>query len=37
MTPSGHERLKIVAVQTDPEPHFAGGKSLMSIGEPVLT
>jgi len=20
-----------------PEPHFAGGKSLMSIGEPVLT
>jgi hypothetical protein len=24
-----HARLKIAAVQTDPEPHFAGRKSLL--------
>jgi hypothetical protein len=29
MTQSGHELLKIAAVQTDPEPYFAGGKRLM--------
>jgi hypothetical protein len=29
MTQSGHERLRIAAAQTDPEPHFAGRKSLL--------
>jgi len=29
LTQSGHEQLKIAAVQTDPEPHFAGRKSLL--------
>jgi len=29
MTQSGHERLRIGAVQTDPEPHSAGSKSLL--------
>jgi hypothetical protein len=29
MTHSGHERLKIGAVQTDPQPHFGGGKRLV--------
>ena len=29
LTQSGHGRLKIVAVQLDPEPHFSGRKSLM--------
>jgi hypothetical protein len=24
MTQSGHQRLRIAAVQPDPEPHFAG-------------
>jgi hypothetical protein len=29
MTQSGHERLRIAALQTDPETHFAGRKSLL--------
>jgi hypothetical protein len=29
LTQSGHERLKITAVQPTPEPHSAGRKSLM--------
>ena len=29
MTQSGHERLRIAAVQPDPEPHFVGRKLLM--------
>jgi len=29
LTQSGHERLKIAAVQTDPETHFIGGKTLL--------
>jgi hypothetical protein len=28
---SGHEPLRIAAVQTDPEPHFADHKSLLYI------
>jgi hypothetical protein len=26
---SGHQRLKIAAVQNDPQPRFAGRKSLL--------
>jgi hypothetical protein len=29
VTQSGHEQLRIAAVQTDPEAHFAGRKSLV--------
>jgi hypothetical protein len=29
MTQSGHERLRIAAMQTDPETHSAGRKSLL--------
>jgi len=29
LTQSGHGRLKIVAVQLGPEPHFVGRKSLL--------
>jgi hypothetical protein len=29
LTQSGHERLGVAAVQTGPEPRFAGHKSLL--------
>jgi len=29
LTQSGHQRLKIAAMQLDPEPHFTGRKSLL--------
>jgi hypothetical protein len=29
LTQSGHDQLWIAAVQTNPEPHFAGLKSLL--------
>ena len=29
LTQSGHQRLKIAAVQLDPEPHSVGHKSLL--------
>jgi hypothetical protein len=29
MTQNGHEQLRIAAVQTAPEAHFAGRKSLL--------
>jgi hypothetical protein len=29
LTQSGHERLRIAAVQKIPEPHFAGRNSLL--------
>jgi hypothetical protein len=31
LTQSGHERLRIAAVQLIPEPHSAGRKSLLAI------
>jgi hypothetical protein len=29
MTQGGHEQFRIAVVQTDPEPHVAGHKSLL--------
>jgi len=29
LTQSGHEGPKVAAVQSEPEPHFVGRKSLM--------
>jgi len=29
LTQSGHRRLRIIAVRTDPEPHFVDRKSLL--------